>query len=167
MKVTRIVELPAFEAAWLRARTWWDGLSSREKVLVGTLGVLLALAILVYGVVKPLQAARADAMADIRTYETLNARIRAAGTLGPPAGPPPRTGAPVDMLTQSAAGFGITPQVEATPAGVRATVADGDYAAVVNWMADVARTTPLTATRVDLRRLGTAGRVWAQVEYRS
>ncbi|SOB86574.1 general secretion pathway protein M [Sphingomonas guangdongensis] len=167
MRVTRIVDLPAIDAAWLRARTWWDGLSPRERVLVGTLGALLAVAVLVWGIIKPLQAARADALADIRTYETLNARIRAAGTLGAPAGPPPRTGAPADMLRQSAGGFGLQPQVEAVPTGVRATIPDGDYAAVVNWMADVARTTPLAATRIDLRRTGVTGRVFAQVEYRS
>ena len=166
MKVVNIIELPAVDAALLRLRTWWSDLSPRERVLVGTLGALLAVAILVYGVIRPLQASRAQSFADIRTYETLNARIAAAGTLGPPAGPPPRSGAPGDMLTQSAQGFGLQVQVEATPGGVRATVPDAAYDAVVNWMADVARTTPLTATRVDLQKRGSPGRVFAQVEYK-
>lgn len=166
MSVIRIVELPAVEAAWLRARTWWDGLSPRERILVGTLGTLLAVAILVYGVIRPLQAARATALADIRTYETLNARIRAAGTLGPQSTPTQRTGAPQDILQQSAAGFGLVIQVEATPGGVRAIVPEGNYEAVVNWMADVARTSSLTATRVDMQRRDAPGRVFATVEYR-
>ena len=166
MRVIRIIELPAVEAAWLRARTWWDGLSPRERVLVGTLGALLAIAILVFGVVKPLQAARAAALADIRTYETLNARIRAAGTLGPSTLPAQRTGAPEDILNQSAAAFGLVIQVEAVPGGVRATVPEGNYEAVVNWMADIARTSSLTATRVDLQRRDVPGRVFASVEYR-
>ncbi|URW74582.1 type II secretion system protein M [Sphingomonas donggukensis] len=166
MKIVRIIELPALEAAWLRLATWWSGLSRREQWLVGTLGVLLALAILVYGVVKPLQASRAQSLADIRTYETLSARVRAAGNLGPAPGPAPRTGSPVEMLTQSAAAYGLTVQVEATPSGVRATVADADYASVMNWMADVARTTGLTATQVDLRRGAAIGRVAAMIEYR-
>lgn len=166
MRVIRIVELPAVEAAWLRARNWWDGLSPRERILVGTLGVLLAIAVLVYGVIRPLQAARAEALADIRTYETLNARIRAAGTLGPSTLPPQRSGAPQDILTQSAAAFGLVIQVETVPGGVRATVADAPYDAVVNWMADVARTSSLAATRVDLQRRDAPGRVFASVEYR-
>ena len=57
--------------------------------------------------IKPLQASRAQSIADIRTYETLNARINAADALGAPAGPPPRTGAPADILTQSAQSFGL------------------------------------------------------------
>ncbi|WP_326525697.1 type II secretion system protein GspM [Sphingomonas sp.] len=161
MRVIRIVEHPAYA----RAGDWWHGLSRRERILVGTLGVLLALAILVFGIVKPLQASRAASLADIRTHETLMARIRAAPALGPPAGPPPRTGAPADILQQSAQSFALQPQLEATPNGIRATLPDVGYDGVVNWMADVARTSSLRATRVDVRRLSTPGRVSAQVEY--
>ena len=116
----------------VRTIDWWSGLTTRERVLVGTLGALLTLAVLVFGVIKPLQASRAQSLADIRTYETLNARINATDTLGAPAGPPPRTGAPLDILTQSAQSFGLQVQVEATPTGLRATVADAPYDAVVN-----------------------------------
>ncbi len=151
----------------VRTVDWWSGLTSRERVLVGTLGTLLMLAVLVFGIIKPLQASRAQSLADIRTYETLNARINAADSLGAPAGPPPRTGAPLDVLTQSAQAFGLQVQVEATPTGLRATVADAPYDAVVNWMADLARTSSLTATRVDLQKRPVPGRVFAQVEYRS
>lgn len=165
MRMARIVALPVAGAAWLRARSWWDALSARERVLVGVLGTLLALAILVCGIVRPLQAARADALADIRTYETLNARIRAAGTLAP-AGPPPRTGPAADIVAQSAGGFGLTVRTEPVAGGVRVTVADASYDAVVNWMADVARTSGLVATRVDVVRGAAPGRVRATVEYR-
>jgi len=160
--IVRIVEAPTV----IRLRTWWDGLTPRERVLVGTLGVLLTLAVLVYGIVKPLQASRAASLADIRTYETLSARVNAAPALGAPAGPPPRTGSPADILTQSAATLGLQLAVEATPEGVRATIADAPYDVVVNWMADVARTSALTATRVDLRKGAGVGRVSAQVDYR-
>lgn len=162
MRIVRIVEHPAFE----RLRLWWAGLTPRERVLVGTLGALLAIAVLVYGVVKPIQASRAESLADIRTYETLMARVNAAPALGPATGPAPRTGGAGDILTQSAQGFGLQVMVEATPTGVRATVADAPYDAVVNWMADVARTSSLAATRVDLRKAATPGRVVALIEYR-
>ncbi|MHA6722508.1 type II secretion system protein GspM [Sphingomonas sp. RS2018] len=162
MRIVRIVEAPAF----VRLRDWWQGLSVRERWLVGTLGVILALLILVFGIVKPLQASRAQSIADIRTYETLTARINAAGSLGPSSAPPPRSGTAAEVLNQSAGAYGLSLQIVATPDGVRATVADGDYAQVINWMADVARTTSLAATRVEMQRLGTPGRVLATVDYR-
>ncbi|MBN2971093.1 type II secretion system protein M [Roseomonas aeriglobus] len=159
----RIVEHPTIE----RIRVWWVGLTPRERLLIGTLGALLTFAILVFGVVKPLQASRAESLADIRTYETLMARVNAAPALGPQAtGPQPRTGTAAEIVTQSAASFGLQVQVEATPTGVRATVADAPYDAVVNWMADIARTSTLAATRVDIQKRPTPARVFAQIEYR-
>ena len=147
----------------VRARDWWVALSRREQWLVGILGGLLVLAVLVYGVVKPLQAARARALADIRTYETLNARLRAAGTLGPRV--PQRTGPAISVVQQSAAGFGLTPQLEQTANGARAVLTDAPYDAVMNWMADVARSSAVAATRVEIVRAGAAGRVNATVEF--
>ena len=165
MRLIRIIERPAIDAALSRAGAWWNGLSPRERVLVGTLGALLALAVLVYGVVKPLQAIRADALADIRTYETLNARVRAAGTLGQ-AGPPPRTGPAASVVTASASTVGLTVTAEAVPGGVRASVNDAGYDAVLGWLADLGRTSSLSVTRVDLRKTATPGRVNAIVEFR-
>lgn len=163
MRIIRIVEHPTVE----RVRVWWLGLTPRERVLLGVLGTLLMLAILIYGVVKPLQASRAESLADIRTYETLMARVNAAPALGPQAtGPQPRTGSPAEILAQSAATYGVQMQAEATPAGIRVTVADAPYDAVVNWMADIARTSTLAATRVDIQKRPTPGRVFAQIEYR-
>jgi general secretion pathway protein M len=166
MRVIRIVELPAIDAALARFSAWWDGLSRRERVLVGTLGALLGIVVLVYGVVKPLQAMRAQAYADIRTYETLNARLRVAGSLAPRTGPAPRSGAPADVVTQAASAYGLQVQAAPTGAGVRVTIVDASYDAVVNWMADVARTTSLAATRVQVTRGSAPGRVAAVVEYR-
>lgn len=160
MRVVRIIETPAF----VRVADWWNGLSRREQWLVGTLGVLLALAILIYGVVKPLQASRAQSLADIRTYDTLMARVRAAGTLGAPA-VAQRPGPAVSILTQSAAQFSVTVQAEPIPGGARATVADAPYDAVVNWLADIARTSALVATRVEIRRTATPGRVTVAAEF--
>lgn len=163
MKIVRIIEHPTVE----RIRVWWSDLTPRERVMVGTLGTLILLAILIYGVVKPIQASRAESFADIRTYETLMARVNAAPALGPQAAAPQqRSGSAADIVTQSAAAYGVQVQVEAMPGGVRVTVADAPYEAVVNWMADVARTSTLAATRVDLQKRPTPGRVFAQIEYR-
>ncbi|QIG79742.1 type II secretion system protein GspM [Stakelama tenebrarum] len=156
---------PAFDNALARAADWWNGLSSRERWMVGGLGVFLGLLILIYGVVKPLQAARADALQDIRTYETLNARIRAAGALS--AAPPPemRSGTPVDILNAAAQARGIDAVVIATPEGARAEIARGGYDAILGWIADISTSSSLKLTRADIRRGTAPGQVSATVDF--
>lgn len=158
-----ISRMPALDAALARFDSWWSTLSARERVLVSVLGALLALTILIFGVVKPLQAARAQAIADIRTHETLTARIRAAGTLS--AKPAPRRqGAPQDVATSSAQSFGLTVVAEAGAGGVRATVADATYDTLMAWLADLSTTSDLRVRRLDIQRRPTAGHVSATVD---
>jgi general secretion pathway protein M len=164
MKVIRIIRTPALESAIARFDGWWSGRTRNERVLLSILGVLLGAIILVYGVILPLQNARAKAFADIRTYETLNARIRAAGSLGPQIAQ--RTGPPLQVVQSSASGFGITPQAEALPDGsVRATIADASYDSIVSWIADLGASSQLKVRRVTLTRGGAPGRVSAVVEF--
>lgn len=163
MKIIRI-RSSGIEAALARFDGWWSARTPRERVMLTVLAVFLAVLVLVFGVVKPLQAARAQALADIRTYETLNARLRAAGTLT--ATPRPRrSAAPIEAVRESAAAQGLSPAVEVVAGGVRATVADGGYDAVMAWIADAGATTPLRVTIVSIRRLGAPGRVSATVDF--
>lgn len=163
MKVI-LTRMPALEAALTRFDAWWSGLSRRERILVGTMSALLAAVALIYGVIKPLQSARASAIADIRTYETLNARILAAGTLSN-APRPRRQGAPLRIVADSAAALGLSVTPEATPGGVRATIADATYDNLMAWLADLAATSDLRATRVAIQRHGAAGHVSAIVDF--
>lgn len=166
MNVVRIVRLSALEAAWRRAESWWGGLSTRERWLVGTLGGLLAALILVFGIVKPLQAARAEALADIRTYETLTARVRAAGVLVAPAQRPQlRAEPPAQAVEAIAREAGLTATVAPGGAGLTAQVAQAPYEAVIGWIATVERSTPLRVRRVELVKGGAPGRVNASVEF--
>ncbi|ODP39428.1 type II secretion system protein GspM [Sphingomonas turrisvirgatae] len=163
MSVIRIIRMPALEAALLRAELWWSGLTTRERWLVGTLGGLLAALILVFGVVKPLQAARAQALADIRTYETLTARVRAAGVLVPAgARPAQRSEPPAQAVQNIAREAGLT---AAVAPDMTTTLAEAPYEAVLGWIANVERTTSLRARRVELRRGAAAGRVLATVVF--
>ena len=162
-----IVRLPGrsrLEGGLARFDRWWSNLSQRERRLVGGLGALLVLLVAVYGVVKPIQAARADARADIRQYETLNARIRAAGTL--PAAQP-LTAGPVDsVIAAAAARAGLTAEtVPLVAGGFRATVADGTYDGVIRWIDEVARTTTLGVRQVSIVRGAVPGHVSATVEF--
>jgi len=159
-----ISRLPALDAALIRFDSWWSGLSRREQILVAVLGTLLALAILVFGVVKPLQSARADALADIRTYETLTARIRAAGTLTA-ARPARRQGPPAQVLTSSATAFGLAVTPEAIPGGTRVTIADASYDSLMAWLADLSVSSDLRVKRLSLQRRPTAGRVSASMDF--
>ncbi|MBX3564088.1 MAG: type II secretion system protein M [Sphingomonas sp.] len=162
MKVI-LARMPALDAALIRFDTWWSGLSRRERILVGSLGTLLAVLVLTYGVIKPLQSARADALADIRTYETLNARTLAAGTLSR-APTPRRQGAPLEIASTSAAALGLAATPEATSGGVRVTVADANYDNLMAWLADLVATSDLRATRVAIQRGKAPGRVSAVVD---
>jgi general secretion pathway protein M len=156
--------MPALDAALTRFGAWWHSRAPRERVLLGTLAALLAAVVLIYGVIKPLQAARAQALADIRTYETLSARIRAAGTLTPNA-PPRRTGPPVQVVTSSAAAFGVAATAEPIPGGARATIADGSYDSILAWLADLGATSSLSVRAASIQRRPTPGRVSATVEF--
>lgn len=162
----RIERSPTIDAALVRFQLWWSGLSPRERVLVGTLGAILAAAILVFGIVQPLQAARAEAIADIRSHETLAARVRAAGTLVAPGTQPKLSdGPPIEAAQAAASAAGLS--VTLTPGGAGATgqVAEASYEAVVGWIAAVERTTVLRARRVEMTEGSAPGRVSANVEF--
>lgn len=164
MRIIRIIRTPALEAAIARFDAWWSLRSERERVMLAILAALLAGLVLVFGIIQPLQNARAKAVADIRTYETINARLRTAGPIVPRSGPP-RTGAPAQVVSQSAASFGLSPRVEPDGGGVRAVIADAPYETVMSWLADLGATSRLRVRRVSLQRGASAGRVHATIGF--
>jgi general secretion pathway protein M len=166
MSGIRITRSPALDAWGAKIGGWWSGLSARERWMVGSLGAILGVLFLVFVVVQPLQAARAAALADIRTYETLTARVRAAGTLVPKGSQPQqRSGTPAEVAQAAAGEAGITANIVPGEAGLTAQIAEAPYEAVVGWIANVERTTPLRARKVELRKDAAAGRVSASVEF--
>ena len=154
---------PTFEAWLARFDAWWAERSRRERILFGIMTALILGTLLVFAVIRPLQAARAQALADIRTYETYGARLRTAGTLAPSR--PARTGPAATMVSDSAIAAGLVANAEALPDGVRATVADGSYDAVLAWLADIGATTSLRIRRVAIQRRPAPGRVSATVDF--
>jgi general secretion pathway protein M len=166
MSGLRITRSPTLDAWGAKIGGWWAGLSGRERWLVGSLGGIVVALALIFLVVKPLQAARAEAIADIRTYETLTARVRAAGVLTPQGAKPQlREGTPGDAAQAAASEAGIVANIAQSEAGLTAQVVEAPYEGVVGWIANVERTTPLRARRVDLRKGSAAGRVSASVEF--
>lgn len=154
--------MPVLDAALIRFDSWWSGLAKRERVLVASLASLLTALVLIFGIIKPIQSARAQAIADIRTYETLNARILAAGTLAPAA--PRRAGPALTVAGTSAASFGLQVTPEAIPGGVRVTIANGSYDSLMAWLADLSVSSDLRVRRVSIQRRPEPGRVSARVD---
>lgn len=161
--------MPALDAALTRFDAWWVERAPRERILLIVLASLVAIVVVVYGIVKPLQSARAQALADIKTYETLAAQIRAAGTLSAQGneGGPSRTGTPEAVITASAAALGVPVAVQPTGGVFRATVADAPYDRVVSWIADLSANTPYRARQVSIAPGRGGGRVTATVDFGS
>ena len=156
-----VTQPAALEAGLARFDAWWHERAPRERVLLIVMAVLIAAVVLVFGIVKPLQAARASALADIRSYETATARLRAIGAPQPGAaapGQPPapsarrRTGTPEGVITAAGTGFGLAPAIQQVPGGHRVTLTDAPYDKLVSFVGDLAATSPYRVTRASLTR---------------
>lgn len=158
---------PTFEPARQKAIALWQARSRREQILLGGLGAILALYVLVAVVILPIQRARAQALSDIRTYEALNTRLRAAGSLGQGPAQPQANGSPAAILSTSAARFGVVPVVNDAGDGIRVTVADAPYEAVIRWIADVEQTSRLRFVRMRIDRRPSSGFVSADLMVRA
>ncbi len=164
MRILRITRTPALESAIARFDTWWSSRSARERVMLTVLALILAALILVFGIIGPLQNARARALADIRTYETINARLRAGGTIQASA-QPMRTGSLPSVISESAASFGLSPRLDQAPGGYRAILTDVPYDSLVSWLGDIGATSKLSIRTVSIQRGGGAGRVNATIGF--
>lgn len=129
--------LAAIESLQERARSLWNEREPRERLLLAALGALAAVALLVALVVRPLADARAKALADIRAYEALNFRIRAAGPRLA-SQTPRRTGDATAIITGSASQYGVPLQgSEPEGEGIRIIIAEAPFDAVIRWLAEL------------------------------
>ncbi len=158
---------PTAEPARQKLIGAWQARSRREQWLLGGLGAILALWVLVTMVILPIQRARAQALSDIRTYEGLNTRLRGAGQLGQSPGQPQANGSPAEILSISAARFGVVPVVNSDGGGVRVTVADAPYESLVRWIADVEQTSRLRVIGLRIDRRPSSGFVSAELMVRA
>lgn len=166
-KLDRATLFPTFEPAWAKTVIWWQARSGREQWVLGLLAGLLAIWLLAVSVVLPIQRARAAALADIRTYETLTARLHSAGTIGATAPQTQASGPPNVILSNTASQFGILPVINSDPAGLRVTVANAPYDAVMRWIATVEQTSSIRVTRIKLVRQPASGFVSADLMVRA
>lgn len=154
--------VPAFAAGIDRSAGWWASRTPRERVMLMVLGAVAAAFVLIFLVILPLDAARSDARAEIRANEAYAAQLLASS---PGSGAAPqRTGPPMNVISDSAIAAGVIANTEPIEGGVRATVADAPYPAVLAWIADLARTTPYRPRRISIERRPGPGRVSATLD---
>jgi general secretion pathway protein M len=140
---------------WDRGTGWWSERSVREQVLLGSLAALAMAALLLVVVVRPLEAARARAAADIRTYDMLAMRLKAAG---PGLATARHRGPPASIVAEIAASSGLTVQrVEPEGGRLRVVFADGSFEGVLRFVAELERTSALRVSEAQIERatLGT------------
>lgn len=158
---------PTFDPAWQSTVAWWQARSLREQWLLGMLGGLLAIWLLAATVILPIQRARAAALADIRTYENLTTRLRSAGTIGASTPQVQASGPPNAILATTGSQFGIVPVVNSDPSGLRVTVGDAPYDALMRWIATVEQSSSLRVIRMRLVRRPASGFVSADLMVRA
>lgn len=146
-----------------RIEAYWNKREPRERMLIAICLVLAAAVALSNLVVRPLLAVRAEARADIRTYEGLNARLRAAGpALGGQGNR--RGGDAMAMLTGSASEYGIALQgSEPEGEAIRVGIAEVPFDALVRWIADIEGSSDLRVIEARLERGPATGLVSARL----
>lgn len=158
---------PTIEPARQKAIGWWQARSRREQWLLATLGGLFALWLLAVTVILPVQRARTTALADLRTYEQLTARLRGAGTLAAAPAQPQASGSPAAILSTTASRFGFVPVVNSDAVGIRVTIGDAPYDALLRWIAEVEQSSSLRVTKMRLARRPASGFVSAELMVRA
>lgn len=148
----RTIELRPY---WNRGLGWWDGRSAREQLMLGALAAVALLALLLVLVAKPLASERAKAVADIRSYDMVALRLRAAG---PSIGGGVRRGPPASLVSQSAAAAGLTVQ-RIGPEGARLSVVFGDSAFenILRFVSDLETNTGLRISEARIERSSNGG----------
>jgi len=117
------------------ARTWWDGRTAREHVMLGVLGAVLALVLGWFLILAPLLAWKAGATDRLDAAARTHALASAAAGVGASGGVA-RTPSEIEtLLTDSAAAAGVAVQVTAGDQGVSFAVESAETARLFGWIA--------------------------------
>lgn len=157
---------PVLERRRTEFGRWWGNRTPRERRLLLALGGTALLLLLILGIYRPLSDARAQAIADINTYEVLTAQLRVAGPELARLRALDRSASPA-IVTNSAASFGLTigrldPQEEL----IRVTLQDTDFTKLVQWLVQVETTSTMRLAEIQIDRGPNPGIVDAQVTLR-
>lgn len=118
-------------ASW--PASWWGQRSPRERVLLAGLAALAAACLGFVLVVRPMLAARSEALDSIARSRMALERLAAAPAAAPPAASSDQM-VPA-ILTATATGFGMTiRRIEPEAEGARLTVDDASFDDLLRWI---------------------------------
>ena len=160
----RITLPPAVEVWTVRGRSWWDERAPRERLLLSGLLAVLVLAIAVQGVWRPVSDARRAARQEIRIYDDLATRLRAAGPNLKPATGAPRTGSLPAVLTTTAGESALAIRQIEQQGAVTVIALDGvNFNALIAWLDRLQREQGVSVSRAELERQTAPGVVNARL----
>jgi general secretion pathway protein M len=159
----RALSLPAIAPLRSGMARWLDARSSRERWALVALALVMAAALFVTLVWRPIEAARTAALADIERYDRIAARLRVAGPdVARMAAA--RAGTPSTTITESATKAGLTIQrIEPQGANIGVTLDAAGFDALVGWLAGLERDAGMRVVDLKLERRPDPGVVSAQV----
>lgn len=153
-------DLGALGPFWQSTRDWWTQRSFREQMLLGALIATGVLGLLLLAL-SPIRNARADALDTIRNADLLESMLRGGGAPLARAGQF-RRGTPSAIVTNSVSAAQLAVQeVNAEGQGIRVTLADAPFDAVMVWVEDLEATSNLRVRNADIRQQGAPGIVSA------
>lgn len=157
--VERVTPAVSAAAVWMRQR------SRREQVLIAFFGGFVLLTLFWFAAPRPLLEARSSAMARIATYESIKARVAAAGA-GPVVAPLPD--GPVETaLSIQASTFALTPASVARQGGdIVIAINDARYDSVVPWLAALEGGGAVAVTAVKMQSRPVPGMVNVELRVR-
>lgn len=154
---------PIFEQRRTEFGLWWGKRSPRERRLLLALSLTAALALLVAAVYRPLAATRAQAVADIRTYDVLIAQLRTAGPELGRLRSLNRGDAPA-LVSSSAAGYGlVVAGLRSNQGVIQLSFENAEFTRIVQWLAQIESTSALRLRAITLRRQPAPGIVNARI----
>lgn len=154
---------PVLEQRRSQFAEWFGNRTPSERALLMALASMLALVLIVFAIYRPLRDARAQAVEDIQTYETLASNLRAAGPDIARLKSMQR-GDPPTVLRSTANNYGLVPtQVNAAGAMTEAVFANVDFGRTVQWLAQIEQVSDLRVAEARFDRGTTAGLVNARI----
>ena len=158
--------LPAFAGGLIRdGRTWWEARAPREQALLLCLAAVLIVAAAIGGFVKPLQTVRAEARSDIRLYDSLSVRLRAAGPdLDAQTTRAARTGSVQAIVSTTAGELALEiRQIEQRGAVTNVTLDTVDFTRLMRWLERLDREAGITVSSARIERQTLPGAVNARL----
>lgn len=132
----------------------------RERLLLGAMAAVAALAFVYLGIWQPLQNARNGYEAAIARQDALKARIAALGSDAAPAPVISDPRPPAVIVSEAAASAALAiRRLEPAEDRVRVVLEDADFGAVLVWLDALDRDTGLKVAEIDITRRPEPGTV--------